>query len=190
MSAILNVFSSGYFQKRNHSSRVFTSLRTCKFLQFSVLCTSVYFTLPNQIFRIDNCSKRTSWLSLSFIQLNRREKVQDSGKTLLNVKINETRNFLVSLIFTFNSVFSPKLGLFNSFQIQLSSSKYKVSIHLKFNSWLLRSPGIAWQHKHSLSCSPSKLTQILHSPTTYDARRSKKPRIRFQVNRHFVSTRW
>ena len=55
----------------------------------------MYFTLPNQIFRIDNCSKRTLWLSLSFIHLNRREKAQDLRKTLLNVEINETRKYAV-----------------------------------------------------------------------------------------------
>ena len=56
----MNVFSSRYFQKRNVSSRVFTSLRTCKFLQFNVLCTSVHFVLSNQIFRFDNGSKLTA----------------------------------------------------------------------------------------------------------------------------------
>ena len=34
-------------KKRNVRSRVLTSLRTCKFLQFNVLCTSVHFTLSS-----------------------------------------------------------------------------------------------------------------------------------------------
>ena len=40
-----------------------------------------------------------------------------------------------------NSFFSPKVGLFISFHIQISSSEYKITIHLKFNSWIPRSPG-------------------------------------------------
>ena len=48
MPTILNIFSSGYFHKRNDSSHVFKSLHTCKFFQFNVLCTCVFdFALPN-----------------------------------------------------------------------------------------------------------------------------------------------
>ena len=35
-------------------------------VQFNVLCTSVHFVLPNQIFRFDNCSKLTLRLIKSY----------------------------------------------------------------------------------------------------------------------------